>query len=191
MRLMAVLIPALLSAGWAAATPLAYRLDTANSIVGFEADFGPDLVTGRMPVASASITIDFEAPSTSRVSVVLDLARARANFPFATQAMLGPKVLDAAAHPTITFESTAVRAKGGDGARAEIDGLLTVRGVTRPVTLDAEIFRQDGVPEGDRSRLSVHLRGSVSRAAFGATGWSDLVGDEVRMIVVARIDRAG
>ena len=173
------------------ARPVAYRLDAAASEVGFETDFGPDLITGRMPVAEASIVIDFDRPSASRVSVTLDLARARASFPFATQAMLGPKVLDARAHPTIRFESTAVRARGGTGARAEIDGLLTIRGVTRPVTLDAEIFRREGTEVGERDRMSIHLRGRVSRAAYGATGWSDLVGDEVRLIVVARIDREG
>ncbi|HMQ28984.1 MAG TPA: YceI family protein, partial [Acidimicrobiales bacterium] len=121
----------------AEARPIAYRLDAEASEVGFETDFGPDLITGRMPVAAASVVIDFDRPAASRVSVTLDLAHARASFPFATQAMLGPKVLDARSHPTIRFDSTAVRAKGGAGARAEIDGMLTIRGVTRPVTLDA------------------------------------------------------
>jgi polyisoprenoid-binding protein YceI len=59
------------------------------------------------------------------------------------------------------------------------------------VTLDAEIFRRAGTAVGDRDRMSIHLQGRVSRAAFGATGWSDMVGDEVRLIVVARIDREG
>nr|MCU0911816.1 YceI family protein [Paracoccaceae bacterium] len=149
----------LLPAAAAEARPITYRLDAEASDVGFETDFGPDLITGQMPVAAASVVIDFDQPAASRVSVTLDLARARASFPFATQAMLGPKVLDAAAHPTIRFESTAVRALGGTGARAEIDGMLTIRGVTRPVTLDAEIFRRAGTAVGDRDRMSIHLQG--------------------------------
>lgn len=171
-----------------AARPLSYRLDPAASSVGFETDFGPDLITGDMPVASATVVIDFEHPSASRVSVALDLTGARASIPFARQAMLGPKVLHAAAHPQITFESTAVRPFGTAGARARIDGLLTARGVTRPVTLEAEIFRREGMAEGDRSHLSIHLNGLLRRSDFGATGWSDMVGDEVRLHIVARID---
>lgn len=185
---LALVLPLGLAAPPLSARPLSYRLDAAESVVGFEADFGPDVITGTMPVATASIVIDFERPAASRVAVALDLARARASFPFATQAMLGPKVLDAAAHPRITFESTSVRAVGGEGARARIDGLLTVRGVSRPVTLDAEIFRREGVAVGERSRMAIHLAGALSRSAFGATGWPDMVGDEVRLRIVARIE---
>ncbi len=90
--------------------------------------------------------------------------------------------------PEILFETTVFRAQPGPGARAEIDGNLTIRGVTRPVTLAAEIFRQQGQSDGDLSALSVQMT-AVSRAAYGADGWSDLVGDEVRIRIVARIDR--
>lgn len=192
MRLIALALPLAIALALAAAPssarPLSYRLDAADSIVGFETDFGPDLITGTMPVASANIVIDFDRPAASRVAVALDVARARASFPFATQALLGPKVLDAGDHPAITFQSTAVRAVGGGGARALIDGRLTVRGVTRPVTLDAEIFRREGVAVGERSRMAIHLAGSLRRSEFGATGWSDMVGDEVRLRIIARIE---
>ena|ERR1700754_855306 len=46
--------------------------------------------------------------------------------------VLGPEFLDAERHPAITFRSTAVRLDGDGGA--EVDGELTIRGVTRPVT---------------------------------------------------------
>src|SRR3954454_1115295 len=45
--------------------------------------------------------------------------------------VLGPEFFDAERHPEITFRSTAVRL--ADDGRAEIDGELTIRGVTRPV----------------------------------------------------------
>ncbi len=41
---------------------------------------------------------------------------------------------------------------------------------------------------GEREQLFVRLEGVVSRAAFGATGWSDLVGDAVALDVMLRID---
>lgn len=113
---------------------------------------------------------------------------ASASFPFAAQALKGPKVLAAKDHPQMTFESTAV-ARAGEAA--DVTGNLTIRGVTRKVTLRAEISRPKGSAEDDLSRLTVRLSGRVNRSDFGATGWSDMVGDEVRILITARIDRAG
>jgi polyisoprenoid-binding protein YceI len=180
----------LLAPSLAAAAPAAYRLDAAASTVAFEVDFGPDIIAGTMPVLSADMTLDFDRPEDSRVTVLLDSSRATASFPFATQALAGPGVLAIADHPAIRFETTAFRPQPGPGARAEIDGLLTIRGVTRPVTLAAEIFRREGAAADDLSALSVHMGAAISRAAFGADGWSDMVGDEVRIRILARIERA-
>lgn len=172
----------------ARAAPARYRLDPARSSVRFEADFGPDRITGDMPVSAAELTLDFADVANSRVAVRLDATRARASFPFAAQALIGPKVLDIRHHPEIGFRSKSVR-RAGEGAR--IAGEMTIRGVTRPVTLDAAIWRQRGTAPGDLSHLTIRLTGRLSRSAFGATGWSDMVGDEVRIDILARIDRAG
>lgn len=169
-----------------AAAPQAYRLEAEASSVGFEADFGPDVISGRMPVASADLVIDFDRLANCRIDVVLDVTGADASFPFAAQAMKGPKVLDAGTYPRLVFHSTAVRPKG-DGA--EVTGEVTIRGVTRPMVLEAMIWRQRGTEAGDRSRLTIRLTGQVRRSDFGATGWSDMVGDEVRLTILARITR--
>ena len=166
----------------------AYKLDAAASTVAFETDFGPDLITGTIPLATADLRLDFENVSNCTVSVELDVTGAEASFPFAAQALKGPKVLDAKEHPKMTFESTSV-ARAGDAA--DVTGNLTLRGVTRPVTLRTEIFRPQGSAAGDNSRLTVRLTGRVNRSDFGATGWSDMVGDEVRIIITARIDAKG
>ncbi len=170
------------------AAPAAYLLDRDASSVRFEVDFGTEAITGTFPVERVDITLDFERAANSAVVVALDAAGAEANFIFATQALRGQSVLDTARHPTVLFESTAVRASG---ETAEVEGNITIRGVTRPITLTAEIFRPAGTAPGDRARLIVRLTGALSRTAFGADGWADLVGDEVRLRVVAALDRAG
>jgi polyisoprenoid-binding protein YceI len=178
----------LLAAAPASAAPQSFRLDPAASTVSFEVSFGPDRIAGTMPILSADMALDFDRPADSRVAVTLDAAGATASFPFATQALKGPTVLATADHPTIRFETTEFRAQPGPGAKAEIAGTLTIRGVAQPVTLHAEIFqRAEGAPDA----LAVHMDTAVSRAAFGADGWSDMVGDEVRISIVARIDPAG
>jgi polyisoprenoid-binding protein YceI len=174
--------------GPAQAAAQAYTLDPTASTVAFETDFGPDLITGSIPLETADLRLDFDNVRNCTVTVALDVTGATASFPFAAQALKGPKVLDAQAHPRMTFESTRVI---GAGEVAEVTGNLTIRGVTRPVTLRAQIFRPKGSAADDFSRLTVRLSGAVNRSDFGATGWSDMVGDEVRIIITARIDATG
>ena len=80
---------------------------------------------------------------------VLEPAAMRAN-------VLGPEFFDAEHHPELTFRSTAVRL-AGDG-RAEVDGELTIRGITRPVTARGRFAR----PRPSRLR-----RGRGAAAADG------------------------
>jgi polyisoprenoid-binding protein YceI len=186
-RPIAFLIVGMMLALPAGAAPAAYVLEPEESSVGFETDFGPDRITGTFTVTRADLTVDFDRPANTQVAVTLDTRRATASFPFAAQAMKGPKVLDSATWPEITFLSRAVRT-AGDGA--QVDGDLTIRGVTRPVTLQASLYRQRGTAEGDLRQLTIRLTGAVNRSDYGATGWNDMVGDQVRIDILARIRQA-
>lgn len=172
----------------AQAATVAYKLDPAASTVAFETDFGPDLITGSIPLQKADLSLDFDNVANCTVEVALDVTGAKASFPFAAQALKGPKVLNAKEYPRMTFDSTSVK-RAGDAA--DVTGNLTIRGVTRTVTLRARLFRPQGSATDDFSRLTVKLTGRVNRSDFGATGWSDMVGDEVRITITARIDAKG
>ncbi len=175
------LLPALASAG-----PESYRLDTERSTVGFSYDFDGARKTGRMPVTSADLLIDLDNLPASRVLVTLNAEAARAGFIFATEAMKSRKVLDTARFPEIHFRSTRIT---GDLRGAKVTGDLTMRGITRQVVLDARLFRQRGTEARDRRNLLIELTGSVSRAAFGASGYPNLVGDGIGLRIIARITR--
>ena len=166
------------------AAPVEYVLEPARSTVGFETDFGQQTITGRMPVTQANLTLDFDNVRNTTIDVILDVSRASASFPFAAQALKGDNVLDAARHPTIRFVSSRVRR---DGTNAEVQGNLTIRGVTRPVSLRATIFLAQGSASDDYSHLTVQMTGSVNRSEFGAVGFADMVADEVRLDIIARI----
>jgi polyisoprenoid-binding protein YceI len=170
--------------GPAQAAPAAYVLEPERSTVGFATDFGQQVITGRMPVAQANLTLDFDDVGNTAIDVILDVSRATASFPFAAQTLKGNTVLDARSHPTIRFISTRVRR---DGQSAEVQGNLTIRGVTQRVTLRATLYRPDGQADGDNSHLTVQMTGAVNRSDFGATGFADMVADEVRLDIVARI----
>ena len=100
--------------------------------------------------------------------------------------MKSKKMLWAKKYPYITFQSKTFRRSGSS---AVVDGTLTVRGVTRPATFTAELFRQPGTQPGDDRKLAVRLSGSLSRAAYGASGWSGMAGDEVKLSIVANMHK--
>lgn len=185
MRL-AVLILLGLLATQSHADPEPYQLDTARSNVGFTYVFEGAERAGRMPVLSADMMIDLDNVPASTVTVTLDARRAKAGFVFATDAIRGPEILDTANHPTIRFQSTSI---SGDLRDARITGMLTVRRVTRPVTLDANLYRQRGTDPDDRDNLLVLLTGQIDRNDFGASGFPGYVGPLIRLRIVARITR--
>lgn len=93
---------------------------------------------------------------------------------------------DVTEHPTIDFRSTAIRQTGEDGL--QIDGDITIHGVTRPITLDAEL-EGSGVDHQGNERVGVSARGEIKRSDFdmrfnAALGTGNLVvGDKVKIQV--------
>jgi len=169
------------------AAPTAYVLDSAASVVEFESDFGPDKIRGQFPIAASAIAIDFQDFRQSTISVTLNAAGAEASFPFAAEAMKGPKNLDTAEFPLITFTSSKVVANGD---RAAIEGTITIRGIAKPLTMQAQLFQVAGETKGDYTHLTIALSSALNRSDFGANGWADMVGDQVRINILARIDKA-
>jgi polyisoprenoid-binding protein YceI len=170
-----------------AAAPATFLLDQDNSVVGFTYSFGGQPTNGTMPVESAQLSIDLDNVAASEVAVILRADQARAGFAFATQVMKGEKVLDTPNHPTLSFQSTRIR---GDLNGAKITGNLTIRGVTREVTMDGQLFRQRGTEAGERNALSILLTTQINRQDFGADGWQSYVGDLIDIRILARINRA-
>ncbi len=175
------------SAASADASPQAYRLDAARSIVGFGWQFGPGRVQGRMPILGADLVLDFQRLAGSRIKVVMDATRIEAGFPFATQAIRGPKMLDAARFGQIRFLSRSVVAEQG-GAR--VKGDLTMRGVTRSVVLHARFHGPVGADPAKLRHLRVRLTGRLNRSDFGASGWGGMVADAIDLSILAALDFA-
>lgn len=170
----------------ATAAPEAYRLDLARSTVGFTYDFPIGDNRGTMPITAAEMRIDLDNLASSRINVTLDATGVRAGFVFATEAMKGAELLDAARHPSITFRSTAIT---GTLQEARITGLLTVRGETHPVTLTAGLYRMQGTDPTDLSRLTILLTGAINRHTYGASGYAKLVGPMIGLRIVAQVER--
>ena len=85
-----------------------------------------------------------------------------------------PAFFDAERFPELTFEATEIRSLGA--GTAEIAGDLTIRGVTRPVTLTAELQGAE-----DDQRVALAVRGRLNRGEYGMTYGRPLVSDTVEL----------
>ena len=86
--------------------------------------------------------------------------------------VLGPEFFDAERHPELTFRSTAIRL--ADDGRAEVDGELTLRGVTRQVTATGHYASPRAASFGDVAGLQ--LRTTFDRREFGFDWQMELPG---------------
>jgi polyisoprenoid-binding protein YceI len=127
------------------------------------------------------------------VDVEVHASGARTGLFLATEALKSAEVLDTNRFPLIRFASTSVQlsqsGRLSDGAR--ITGDLTIRGATRPVSLEAQILRPPGTAADDLRRLTESLRGGLSRSAWGITGYPGLVDDRISLDIRAVIRAAG
>lgn len=170
---------------------LGYVLDIASTEVKFGFQLNGFWQNGTMPIRKSEIALDPKRLSSTRISVALDASAAKTNLIFATMAMTSPKILNVEQFPTISFATRRVTlgAEGRLSNGAEVIGDLTLRGVTRPLSLSVDLYRRPGSAVGDLSRLDFILRGSLSRAAFGASGYPELVSDTVRLDIRAGLQQ--
>ncbi|MEM9318850.1 MAG: YceI family protein [Pseudomonadota bacterium] len=186
MRLVLPLVLLCLAAGPIWSAPHAYELDRARSDVTFTWFLGDDAIAGNIPIETATMILDLEAVGRSDVRVSLGADAAQAGFIIATQALRGPDVFDTQNHPRITFQSEAFRVSGN---QVQVDGRVTIRGVTRPMVMHATLHRQAGAVPDDADRLAVHLTGAINRHDFGASGFANQVGARVEISILAYIAR--
>ena len=122
-------------------------------------------VRGRFTDFSGQIVIG-EAPENSSVEVTINTASVDSSDEKRDGHLRSPDFLDVENYPTITFRSTAVEIVG-DGT-AKVTGDLTVKDVTRPVTLDVEFDGAQADPWGGQ-RLGFAAHTDIDREDWGLT----------------------
>ncbi len=110
-----------------------WSVDTAKSKVGFSGTQTGAKFEGQFSRYNADISFDPDHLDTSKISVTIDLATAATGDTQRDTALPAKEWLDVAEFPQATFVSSDIR-KVGDNSY-EADGNLTLRGVTRPLTL--------------------------------------------------------
>jgi polyisoprenoid-binding protein YceI len=142
-----------------------WTVDPAHSGVYFQIrHLGLSNVRGRFNQYSASLHVGEHLELVS-VEADIDLASVDTNQPDRDAHLLGTDFFDAEKNPTITFRSTAVKAKGDD--EYELTGDLTINGLTRPVVLDVEFHGVEVFPPTGQRHAGFLATTTLRRSEFG------------------------
>jgi polyisoprenoid-binding protein YceI len=139
-------------------------------------------VRGRFTVLSGAIEVA-DNPGETTVEVSIDMASVESGSQARDDHLRSADFFDTARHPTATFTG---RAAGWQGSRGTLAGELTIRGVTRPVTLQAEYLGYAADPWGGH-RAVFTAAGTLNREDWGLTwnmpldGGGLLVSKEIRI----------
>lgn len=190
-HVLALGLAAIAAPTWAAPRP--YKLGGAGATITYTFKMEGTPVKGTVPIDRATLQIDPNNLEASTADVTADVRRARTGLIFATEALKSRSVLAAADFPLARFQSTRVTlgANGRISDGATLEGMLTLRGVTKPVRFDAQLFRAPGTAADDISALRVILNGRINRTDYGAVGYPELVADTVDIEIDANIRATG
>lgn len=165
-----------------------FTLDTAHAALVFRINhLGYADYIGRFDRFEASLSGDAANPAQARVEAIIDMSSLNiANPDFAAE-LMGPNWFDAGAYPQALFRSTAINLTSD--MAAQITGDLTLKGITRPITLTAKLNGSAYDPLRRADVIGFSASGDINRADFGIDRFSGLLTETVRIEIEAEFIR--
>ncbi|MDQ3205171.1 MAG: YceI family protein [Pseudomonadota bacterium] len=179
--LSSILAASLSLAGAAAvAAPVTYVIDPNHTdVIASWSHFGFSNPVAHFGDVDGSITYDADDVGQSSVAVTIPLSGLESHVEAFNEHLRGEDFFDAAKYPEINFKSTKVEAAGEGKLR--VLGDLTMRGVTRPVTLDVTINKIGEQPMAKRAAAGFDATTVIKRSDFGLDKYAPNVSDEVTL----------
>jgi len=163
--------------GVAVAAPETFVIDGSHTFPRFSySHFGLSTQLSRFNKTTGKIVIDKEA-KTGSVDVVIDTKSVDTGFDVFNGHIQGEDFLDTEKYPTATFKSTQVRFEGDKPVAVE--GNLTIKGVTKSVTLTLSSFVLQPHPMMKKDAIGANATTKIKRTEFNAGKYAPNVGDEV------------
>lgn len=172
-----------------------YTADAGHTLVRWEVDhLGFSPYFGIFGDVTGTLVLDPKNPGAARVSVTIPVSKVTTASAGLTSHLLKPAAeggkadFFGAAPADATFVSTKVTPRG---ERATIVGNLTLNGVTRPVTLDAQFYGAGKMPAnmGGKENVGFRAQGSLKRSDFGIGYGIPMVSDEVKLDIAAAFEK--
>ncbi|MEY2633462.1 MAG: hypothetical protein RIR00_2116 [Pseudomonadota bacterium] len=173
------LLAALLLSGSALAAESSYSIDGSHTFPRFSySHFGYSTQLSRFNKTSGKLSFD-PAAKTGSAEISIDTRSVDTGSALFNEHIQGPDFLDTAKYPTATFKSSKVVFEGDKPSALE--GQLTIKGVTRPVTLTISSFQAMPHPMLKKPALGANASVTVKRSDFNAGKYAPYVGDDVRI----------
>ena len=132
-----------------------WNADTVHSRVAFEVPYAVATFTGEVPKFEATL-------EDGKLTGVAQISSIQVKEEGLEGHLLSPEFFDAERHPEVTFTSREIR-RTGDAV--ELDGEITIKGITRPATLKGTATGP-AVDHFGATRLGLALTTTVDRTAF-------------------------
>ena len=148
------------------AAPATYNVDPNHTYPSFAADHlgGLSVWRGKFNSSSGKIVLDKEAGS-GTVSITVDTASINFGMEKLNEHTKSADMFDVAKFPTATYEGTLSKFKNGEPT--EVDGNLTLHGVTKPVKLTINTFLCKQNPMSHKDVCGADASATINREDFG------------------------
>lgn len=175
------LFGALLGAAPAAAEPHTYAIDNSHTYPTFSYNhLGFSNQVHRFTTTSGEIVLDLQA-RTGSVAVTIDATSVDTGFAVFDGHIQGEDFFHTAEFPTITFRADAIEFEGD--TPVAVPGELTIKGVTRPVTLQLTSFVCMEHPLLKKPACGANAEAVVKRSDFNMDKYVPAVSDEVTLTI--------
>ena len=188
MRPISAFIILLVAAGGAAlAAPVTYEIDPRHTYPSFEADHfgGVSVWRGKFTRTSGKIVLD-RAAGTGTVDVTVETASVTTGAADLEKHLRSNEFFDVEKFPTATYKGKITKFK--DGAPAEVQGDLTLHGVTKPVTLTVRSFKCMAHPMKPGNELcGADAHATINREDFGIN-WGKNFGFDMKVGISLQVE---
>ncbi|MCU4388725.1 YceI family protein [Acinetobacter haemolyticus] len=166
-----------------------YKIDPTHTATVFSWNhFGFSTPSANFTDIQGVIKVDNAKPENSSVNVTIPVSSVNTNVVALDKEFQEEAWFNAAKYPNITFKSTKVETK--DKKHFKITGDLTVKGVTKPVVLDAVLNKQGEHPMAKVPAIGFNATTSFDRSAFGIGNYVPNVGDKITVNITTEATAA-
>lgn len=178
------LLAVALLAGSVPAFATTYTLDPNHTQVQFIWNhYGFTNLVGQFGKIEGTLEFDPADPTKASVTATISIDSVDSNVKKLDGVLASGDYFDAAKFPTATFKSTRVE-KGSTPDHLKVTGNLTIRDVTKPVTLDVAVTKVGDQPLRKAPAAGFDATTTITRSDFGITKYLPNVADEVKIHVV-------
>lgn len=164
-----------------------YTVDANHTQVIWSVDhFGFSRLYGMVGGMSGTLDLDPKRPNAARVAIDIPLSGLTVTSPGFARHLATADLFDTAKFPTARFVSRIVRVRG---TQATITGDLTLRGVTKPLTLDARLHGAGANPMNKKQTVGFSATATLKRSDFGLGYAVPAVSDEVKLEITAAFEK--